>query len=77
MALITPTSDYPTQLCRELQRAGAPHLDRLVRHIDFKTWRTQWYWRTKSGHRGDFETADTEPTPEEMTAMFVAIKLTD
>lgn len=77
MALTTQTSDYPTQLCRELQRVGAPHLDRLVREYDFNSWRTRWYWRTKSGNRGDFETADTEPTPAELTALFVAIKLTD
>lgn len=60
-----------------MQRAGAHHLDRLVREYDISSWRTRWYWRTKSGHRGSFETADTEPTPEEMTALFVAIKLTD
>lgn len=65
------------QLCRAMRDAGATHLDRLVREYDTKSWRTRWYWRTKSGNRGDFETADTEPTPQEMTALFVAIKLTD
>lgn len=34
-------------------------------------------WITESGGRGEFFTEGNTPTPEELTAMFAAIKLTD
>lgn len=56
---------------------GLTHLTQLERAITYQTWGAHWFWRTESGNIGDFKTADPVPTPEELTAMFAAIKLTD
>jgi hypothetical protein len=66
------------QLLAALRRRGATHVTHLRRVYEIETATEKWAWRTKAGNIGAF-TMDNPlaPTPEELTAMFVAIKLTD
>lgn len=80
MALTTRISEdaiRDMEMFTELRRAGLHHLKRIRHERRIHDWRVHWAWLTASGGKGDFITEDYKPTPEELTAMFAAIKLTD
>jgi len=61
-----------------LRHQGLTHLHCIHRLYEVETATLKWAWKTKAGNVGFFGMVDTlNPTPEEMTAMFAAIKLTD
>ncbi|MFM1990278.1 MAG: hypothetical protein RJA99_3235 [Pseudomonadota bacterium] len=62
----------------KLRQQGLTHVTHLRRAYEIETATQKWAWKTKAGNIGVFDMVDTlNPTTEELTAMFVAIKLTD